>query len=86
MKELIVYLSAAVLSFIIGYAVCYQTKIESIKASEFQWKLIEQYDVALADAEKLLDKHNIFDKDGSDDMCNYMESCKHLDSLWMTKF
>lgn len=79
----IVYTLGIILTFCIGYITC--QKVNSIStlesANSFKMELIEAQSQALDKANLLIDKHNLLDKDGSDDMADFLEYNSRVNHL-----
>lgn len=69
MKSLIFIVIAVAAMAITG---CHSTKVSNNELNELK-EIVELQNKALEKANILLDKHNIYDKDGSDDMADYLE-------------
>ena len=50
-------------------------------ANNYKRELVKEQFKALKYAEILMDKHNLWDKDGSDEMAEYLECKTRIDSL-----
>lgn len=55
------------------------------EANNFKRELIDAQNAALEKAEIIMDRHNLWDIDGSDDMADYLEFSMRVDSLWNTQ-
>lgn len=70
MKKNIIIAAAIIAAFVAGFK-C-NNKSEMINA---QSKALEK-------AEELMDKHNLYDADGSDTMADYLDAVAKVDSLY----
>lgn len=86
-KNILVCTLVAIASFSAGYFTHQKVNsYEFIKeANDFKAELIDAYDVALLKADKVMDNNGLWDKDGSDDMADYMEYHAKIDSLYSTQ-
>ena len=55
------------------------------EANNFKRELVIAQYKALEEADSLMDKHNLWDADGSDLMDNYLKSMNKVDSLYKTQ-
>lgn len=74
-------------AFFAGYEVCMsKNDVAFLKeANAFKYDLIELEEQALDLADYLMDKHDLWDKDGSDEMEDYLEVRHQIDSLIATQ-
>lgn len=74
-KTIIICTLATIVAFGAGYLTCQKVNdVEFLKeANDFKKELLDAQDKALDKAWVLIDKHNLLDKDGSDDMCDFLE-------------
>lgn len=82
-KSFIFSALAAVLAFFTGveFNSWYYNIDQLYDANEYKRVLLEVEDKALEEADSLIDKHNLYDADGSDLMDNYMRNMNKVDSL-----
>lgn len=81
-KSILICCIVGIACYATGYLTCQKVNIES---SNFKRELIEAQYNTIETAEMLLNKHNIWDKDGSDLMTKYMENYQTVDSLLNTQ-
>lgn len=86
MKSAILITIALFLGFGIGWLANNGVKNQLKESNEFKKELIFTQDAALQKAHILIDRHNLLDKDGSDDMADYLEFSCRVDSLWETQY
>lgn len=80
-KSILICCIVGIACYATGYFTCQKVNTESIESRAFKIELIEAQHNTLETAEMLLNKHNIWDKDGSDLMTQYMENYQTVDSL-----
>lgn len=88
-KKIILCTLGAIAFFGAGYLTNQKVKTVSddylIEDSLFKKNLISKQQNALILANELMDKHNLLDKDGSDEMFDYLELCCSIDSLFYSQ-
>lgn len=86
-RKIILYVVAALVLSAISYNAGYiiALKERTIRVEQKQWydELVDTQDATIRKAEKIMDNNNLWDTDGSDDMQDYMDLCKKVDSLWI---
>lgn len=86
MKSALSITLALILGISIGWLANNGGKNQLKESNEFKKELVFAQDAALQKAHILIDKHNLLDKDGSDDMADYLEFSCRVDSLWETQY
>ncbi len=85
MKHNIIVLISVVIAFVIGALFGSCNTCKTCNSTEFKCQLIESQAIALDKAARLIDKHNLFDADGSQLMDEYMAAYNRVDSLYNTQ-
>lgn len=80
-KSILICCIVGIACYATGYFTSLKVNTDSIESRAFKIELIEAQHNTLETAEMLLNKHNIWDKDGSDLMTQYMENYQTVDSL-----
>lgn len=77
-----------VIVFVIGcvtsWFTCLRVNTLSVEQKQFCSELIDAQYEALKQADVVMNNNYLWDKDGSDDMEDYLRLAKKVDSLWMT--
>lgn len=84
-KTTLICTLVAIVAFGAGYLTCQKVSKNNIESSNFKRELIEAQALTIERAEYILNKHNIWDKDGSDEMMEYMEYYEKVDSLYTSQ-
>lgn len=87
MKKNILIMLMGIAAFVAGFE-CnnwYCNNEALHEANNFKRELITAQYRALEEANSLIDKHNLWDADGSDLMDNYLNSISKVDSLYKTQ-
>ena len=61
----------------------YKQRVE--ENNEFKYNLINKQARALDLACSLMDKHNLWDKDGSDEMAEFLDIMSEVDSIYLSQ-
>lgn len=87
MKNLLISALIAVAAFSVGYITCHKVNdVEFlIEANNFKKELLDAQDQTIYYAWKLIDKHDLLDKDGSDEMCDFLEYNDKVNELLKTQ-
>lgn len=82
-KTVIISMFVAIAAFVGGmeFNSWYYNIDQLYDANEYKRVLLEVEDKTLEEADSLIDKHNLYDADGSDLMDNYMRNMNKVDSL-----
>lgn len=84
-KTILLCIVVAIASYIAGVETTKVSQEEAqflIGANSFKKELLEHQARALNLADSLMDSHNLWDADGGDTMCAYLEECYLIDSLY----
>lgn len=76
------------IGFVIGYTLnhVFNPEINSLRSSnEFKYELIKLQDEALMKVDTIFWNNNIYDGDGGDTMCDYLELRNKIDNLYNTQ-
>lgn len=91
-KNLLLYIILLGIGYVMGFFVVSEetkTPEESYEflqeANSFKGELLDYSLSALEQAEIIMSNHEIFDKDGSDLMADYLDNCSKIDSLLQTQ-
>ena len=84
-KKIFICLAVAIVAACAGYFTCLKVNTDSIESAKFKTELLDVQEKALVKSHKIMEKHDIYDLDGSDDMADYLELCCEVDSLWNTQ-
>lgn len=81
-STIMLFLVCTLLSFVLGWTIALATHTDSEGAHRKKVDIINlQYD-ALEKVDIIMDKHYLYDIDGSDDMVEYLSMKAKLDSIW----
>lgn len=90
-NNLLLYIILLGIGYVMGFFVfSEETKTEESyeflqEANSFKGELLDYSLSALEQAEIIMSNHEIFDKDGSDLMADYLDNCSKIDSLLQTQ-
>lgn len=84
MKKLILF------TLMLGCVSCNNSNFEEYKQkvrenNEFKYNLINKQARALDLACSIMDKHNLWDKDGSDEMAEFLDVMNEIDSIYVSQ-
>ena len=87
MKKTILIMLTGIAAFVAGFEFndWYYNNDALHEANNFKRELVTAQYKALEEADSLMDKHNLWDADGSDLMDNYLKSMNKVDSLYKTQ-
>lgn len=80
-KKIFICLAVAIVAACAGYFTCLKVNTDSIESAKFKTELLDVQEKALEKSHKIMEKHDIYDLDGSDDMADYLELCNKADMM-----
>lgn len=81
----VIITAAFFMVFNIGYNMGVSVQTDSKDSFMFKNRMIDLQYMALETADSLMEKHNLFDADGSDLMQEYITTVVEIDNLWRSQ-
>lgn len=88
MNKIIICIVACCIGYCAGYLADQKARSDYEflhEANELKYELIQLQDEALLRVDTIFYNNNIYDGDGGDTMCDYLELRNKIDSLYMTQ-
>lgn len=82
-KNIILCSLVAIVASVAGYFTCLKVNTFSVESHNFMVELTDAQDEAINLANQVMWNNDLFDADGSDTMCDYLDAVAKVDSLWL---